>query len=147
MTSAANLSHPRLTVSPPLWTDLVIVGAATICALVAWLTTRLSGVDLTVQVGGGLQHVTGLSVAITAIVASALGLVTLRIMERLMQRPLKWWTILVVAVTLVSAMGPLGATNLAAMGALIGLHAVVAAVVLVAAWRSHRAWTPKARAQ
>lgn len=128
--------------SPPVWLDLVAVGAATVCALVVWGTARLSGVDLTVRAGEQLQHVTGISVAIVAAVAAGLGLVALRAMTRLLARPMKWWTVLVIAVAVVSALGPLGATSAAAVGTLIGLHAVVAAVVLAAGWRSRRGGSP-----
>lgn len=139
-TTTAHLAGRRT--SPPAWLDLVAVGAAIVCAVVVWATARLSGVDLTVRVGEGLQHVTGVAVVIVAAVAAGLGLIALRVMTRFFRKPLKWWTILVIAVAVVSALGPLGATSAAAAGTLIGLHAVVAAVVLAAGWRSRRGGSP-----
>lgn len=136
-TTAANTTGR--TTGPSLRFDLVGVGAATICALILWATATLSGVDLTVRTGEALQHVGGVAVGIFAALGAAVGFATLRVMERLLRRPLQWWTVLVAAVVVLSIpVGPLGATSLPAVGTLIALHVLVAAVVVAVAWRSRR---------
>ena len=130
---------PRSGRAHALWRlDLVTVAAAAICALVTWLPARLSGLTVTVRSGSQHQHVTGVAVVVAATLAAAAALGVLRVMERLSSRALGWWTVGVLGVLVVSSLGPLNATSAAAAGLLLGLHAVVAAVVLAAAWRSRR---------
>lgn len=120
-------------------TDLVVVGAAIACALVAWLfTAGLAGVDLAVVQGDQLRQIGGLAVAITAGVAATAGVISLRILERLTSKAVTVWTWAAVVVTLGSLLGPLSATSAAATGMLACLHGVVAAVVIVALRRSRR---------
>jgi hypothetical protein len=57
------------------------------------------------------------------------------LLERLTASVLRIWTAAVLAALLGSLLGPLEAPTAAAAGTLIGLHAVVAVVVLVAARR------------
>ena len=66
------------------------------------------------------------------------GFVVLRILEASMVRALEIWTVLAVGVTVLSLLGPLTATSEAAIGALVSLHAVVAAVVIASAQASRR---------
>lgn len=61
-----------------------------------------------------------------------------RILEASMARALEVWTALAVVVTTLSLLGPLTATSEAAVGALVSLHAVVAAVVIASAQASRR---------
>lgn len=123
----------------PWSTDLVTVGAAVVCATVMWIcTVRLGSVDLVVEVDGSVRRVGGAAVALTALVAAALGIVALRALERLTPRGLQIWTALAVAATTVSALGPFSAQDRTATGTLLGLHAVVAVVVIVSAHMSRR---------
>lgn len=134
--------RPRSSVrrGPPWWLDLVIGGAAVVCALITWLPARVAGADLTVRDGTPVGHqVTGPAVALAAAVAAAVALSALRILERITPRALRWWIGLGLLVLIASALlGPLGATSKVGVGTLLGLHAVVAAVVLVGGWRAHR---------
>lgn len=133
------VTKQRTRQSVPVLTDVVIVGAAVLCALITWfLAVWLGGVDLVVNTGAGDQQVGGVSVAVTAGVAALVGLIVLRILERITGKALPIWVVLAVVVTLVSLFGPLAATTAAAMGTLLTLHGVVAAVVIVAAIRSRR---------
>lgn len=135
-TVQTTLSRPA---SPPWSTDLVSAGAAVVCALVTWFCTAyLAGLDLAVRRGDEVQQISGLAVALTAAVVSLGGLSVLRLLERLTPRALTIWTVLAVVVTLVSFLGPFGATTTAATGTLLSLHAVVAAVVIASARASRR---------
>lgn len=126
----------------PWRVDLVTAGAAAVCALVLWAAvTLLGGVDLLVRAGDGqVREVGAVAVALVAALAGLVGLGVLRLLERHSPRALRTWTWLSVVVLAVSLLGPLGATTAAGTGTLVALHAVVAAVLLVAAHRSRRAW-------
>lgn len=127
----------------PWSTDLVIVAAAVVSALVAWLfMARLAGVNLTVATGDTVQDVGGLAVAVSAGVGALVGVVGLRGLERLTPQALRIWTAVAVLVAVGSLLGPLSATTVTATATLIGLHAVVAGVVIVAARRSRRRNSP-----
>ena len=125
----------------PLSVDLVVVGAAVVCATVLWATVALwGGVDLEVRSGGTVREIGGAAVAgVTALVA-VLGMGLLRLLERRTARAPRTWTVVALAVLAVSLLGPLGATSAAATGTLLALHAVVATVLLVAAHRSRAVW-------
>ncbi|XSS42869.1 DUF6069 family protein [Propionibacteriaceae bacterium Y1685] len=126
----------------PLSKDLIAVGAAVVCALVLWGTWALLGdSDLSVRNGNQTTEVGGVAVAVFTAGIGLLGVGALRLLERVTPKALTIWTILAVAITLISALGPLGATSVAAMGVLLGLHAVVAVVLIVAVHRSRRTWS------
>jgi hypothetical protein len=124
--------------SPPLSADGWGVVAAVVSALVAWGSARLADVELAVERGGDVQEIGGVAVALVAGVSALLGLTTLRLLERRTSLALPAWTGLAVLVTLVSLLGPLGATTAAGTGALLSLHGVVAGAVIAAAHASRR---------
>ncbi|MFD1827035.1 MULTISPECIES: DUF6069 family protein [Mumia] len=138
--STVSTPRTRPTAARVPWTvDLVIVAAATVCAMIAWtFASKVAGVELTVEAGDGVQEVGVAAVAASAAAGALLGLLILRLLERLTARALPIWTALVIVGTLLSAVGPTAARSPAATGALLSLHAVVAVVVLVAAHRSRR---------
>lgn len=131
--------RPRTRV--PWLTDLSIVVGATVSSLVAWLClAQLAGVDLEVGSGGSVREVGGLAVAVTALLTSLVGVLVLRVLESRGTGGLRTWSVVAVVVTLVSFLGPLGATTGAAKGALLALHTIVATVVIVGAHRSRAAF-------
>jgi hypothetical protein len=139
MTTTDLLDQAPRTRRVPWRVDLATAGAAAVCATVAWLFVAvLPGVALVVRTGGRTQTVGGVAVALSAAVAAFVGMVGLRLLERLTHRALGVWTALVVLVALVSLVGPLGAVTATAGWALVSLHAVVTAVVLAAGHRSRR---------
>jgi hypothetical protein len=138
MSTSTRTSLSRPGASPPVSADLWGVVAAVVSALVAWGSARLSDVELAVERGGDVQEIGGLAVAVVAGVSALLGAATLRLLERRTSRALPVWTTVAVLVTLVSLLGPLGATTAAGTGALLTLHGVVAAVVIVSAHASRR---------
>lgn len=125
----------------PWLTDLSIVGGATVSSLFAWLClAQLAGVDLEVDSGGSIREVGGLAVVTTALLTSLVGVLVLRFLESRSVGGLRTWTVVAIVVTLLSFLGPLGATTGAAKGVLFALHTIVAAVVIVGARRSRIAF-------
>ena len=123
----------------PWSTDLVIAAAAVICTMVMWLcTVQVGGVNLAVVNDNEVRHVSGVAVALSAGLAAILGLIALRGLERLTPKALPIWTSVAVVAVALSALGPLSATSSEVAGTLLGMHGVVAAVVLAGAWRSRR---------
>ncbi len=124
----------------PWSTDLAATAAAAVCALVTWtFVAWLPGLDLTVTLGGQVNRVGPVSVAVASAVAALAGFTLLRLLERLTARALRVWLVIATVFALLSVAGPLGAagTRTAAL-ALVSLHAVVASVVIAAGWRSRR---------
>lgn len=137
MDTSAPTSRTPAARRTPWATDLAIVAAAVVTALVDWVfVVRLADIDLAVQQGDTVRHVGGAAVALTAGATALAGVALLRFVERRRPQPLRLWTVVVLVVLAVSLLGPLGAQTLAAGGALLSLHAVVATVVLVAGTRS-----------
>lgn len=117
--------------------ELVAAVAAPICALVAWLLlVVVGGVDLSVAMGAGVKQVGWIEVALTAAGAGLVGLLALRLLRRFTTRARGIWTAVAVVVLVGSMLGPLSATNAAALWTLVALHAIVAAVVLAIGWRA-----------
>jgi len=135
--SQPRTSAPRRTVT---WsTDLVAMGAAVVCVLVMWLCLSVwGGVDLAVSQNGQVREIGGVAVVLSAAVAGLLGVGTLRLLERSTRHALRIWTVLAIAVTLISALGPLAATSAAATGVLLAMHAIVAVVLIVSMHRIRR---------
>lgn len=120
-------------------TDLVIVAAAVVCALITWaFATQVGGVDLQVLTGGERRTVDAVAVILIAALGGLAGMLTLRVLERFTPKALPIWLAIAVVVALLSMLGPLAATSPAAAGTLVALHGVVAAVVIVGAVRSRR---------
>jgi hypothetical protein len=120
--------------------DLTVVAGALVVALTAWtLWTQAAGVELTIQSGDEVQRVGLGSVAVVAVVVSVAGVLLLRVLDAVLQRGMRWWTVVACSVTVVSMLGPLGTTTATAGVALASLHLLVAAVVVVGVRRVHRA--------
>lgn len=136
MSAASTALQHRIRPGVPWSRDLVVVAAAVVCAWVTWwLAVTAGGVDLVVSAGPGVQRVEGAAVAISAGVGALAGMLTLRALEARTSRALRIWTVLAVLALLVSLLGPSSALTPVSKGTLVGLHAVVA-VVVVAAHRS-----------
>jgi len=113
--------------------NAITVTGAAVGALALWLVeTRLIGVDLAVRTGDVVQPVTGVSVVATALVAGLAATLSAWLLTRLAPRRCRTvWTVLASAVLLVSLLGPLGATSLAAVVSLVGLHLLVGLALLL----------------
>lgn len=111
--------------------------ATVVCAVIAWVfVVKLPGVDLSVLLAGERRHIGLSDIVIAATVCSAAGVILLRVLERRVKNPLRLWSVIAVLVAVGSMSGTGSAVSSAATAALISLHAVVAAVVIAAAWRS-----------
>ena len=139
MPSTARTADPAVRNHIPWATDLVITGAAVICAMVMWLAAvQLGDVDPVVAIDDEARRISGASVAVSAAVAALVGLIVLRGLERFGSRGLRAWTVIALAAAALSALAPLSVTPVETRGTLLGLHGVVSAVVIVGARRSRR---------
>ncbi|HMQ38031.1 MAG TPA: DUF6069 family protein [Micropruina sp.] len=123
-------------VRAPWTTELMAAGAAVAAGLLGWLLlVPLGGIEIAANMGGAVKTVGALDIAITAFGAGVIGLLALRVLERLTARALTVWTVVAVAVLAVSFVGPAMAVSTPAMWALVGLHVLVAgAVIAVGRW-------------
>lgn len=119
----------------------VTVLAAMLAAVLVWtLIVPVFGVDLVVSTVGGTMRVTAVAVAGTALLAGAAGWALLAVLEHLTRSALPAWTIVAVAVLVISFAGPLASGNSVATASLIVLHLVVGSVVVLGLRRSARRW-------
>ena len=123
------------------WRTIGVVAlAATLCASLTWLVVGpWAGVAMEVHDGGGATHEVGLGAVVlsTPLIAGAGGAL-LRWWQGRSARALRHWTILAVTVAVLSLITPTSAVSPADGMALVSLHAVVAAVVIVAFRRAGR---------
>lgn len=108
------------------------VGGAAVAALVVWaVAVPLAGVALTVRMGGGPQEVGPVSVVVASLVIGLAGWALLAVLERVASRPGRVWTVVALAVLVLSLLGPLGgAVGGGAMSVLIVMHLVVGGVLV-----------------
>lgn len=120
-------------------TELVGAAAAVACVLVLWATlVPLGGLELAADMGGSVKQIGVLDIALTAFGAGLVGLLALRVLERFTGRAVTIWTVTALVVLVLSYGGALMAVSTAAMWALIGLHSVVAAVIIAVGVRTRR---------
>ncbi len=118
--------------------DVAIVAIAAVASLVTWdLWTQVAGVDLAARSGADVREVSAGAVLVTALVVAVAGVLLARLLVRVVEAGLVWWTVLAGAALLFSMVGPLEATGLAAGVGLASLHLVVGAVVLFGVRRVH----------
>ena len=118
--------------------DHTISVLATGLAGLTYLGWRALGSDLAVRSGQDTHQVGLVSVLVTAAVVSVAGLGLLRFLERRQPRALRTWTVIAGAVWLVSLLGPLGAADPKSGAALVSLHLIVGAAVVLGAWSTRR---------
>lgn len=138
MTTTSPTTRPRTGIP---WTDdAAAIAASVLCALIAWFfVAELPGVDLLVDAGGQVRQIGASDVAVAAAVSSLAGFCFLRLLERITVRALTLWTVIAIAVALLSMFGTAAAMTRTSTFALVSLHSVVAVVVIVAARRSRSA--------
>lgn len=116
-----------------------VTGTATLCAIIAWaFVGPIAGVTLAVHDGAGAREVGVVSVIVSTVLIAAAGGVLLRWWQRRSSNGTRNWSILALAVAVISLLGPTGADTLPAGMALVSLHAVVATVVIIGLTRSRR---------
>jgi hypothetical protein len=121
-------------------TRVLTVTVAATAALVLWaVAALLPGVDLTVRVGGRVQPVGPVAVAASGLVAGLLAWALLAVLERLLTRPGRTWTVLAVVALVLSLAGPLGSgVGTANRLVLAAMHLAVAAVLIPGLRRTTR---------
>lgn len=109
---------------------LVVLGACVAASALWAVAVPLAGVDLAVD-QGGTEMTVGPGWVVAASLATGLtGWALLAVLERSAARGGRIWTVIAVTVLAISALGPLGAIGAAATLTLLGMHAVVAAVLI-----------------
>jgi len=134
MTSTATPRNSRSTIGR-IRERVLTVAAAVVAAVLAWLVAvPIVGIDLLVRPGGGAAQQVGLgSVVTVSLLASLLGWGLLALLERLVpRRAMTAWTVVAVVVLMLSLTGPLtAAANAAVAIALVLMHLVVGAVLIM----------------
>lgn len=111
---------------------LLVVTAASAAALALWaLAAPLAGVDLAVRQGGSDQAVGPVPVALASLLAGFAAWALLAVLERFTARAGRIWTVTAAVVLALSLLGTFGAVSTAATLALMGMHAVVGAVLIL----------------
>ncbi|MDP9866745.1 MULTISPECIES: DUF6069 family protein [Streptosporangium] len=115
------------------------VAGATAAALVLWaLTGPVAGIGLSVRLDGAVQPVGPAAVATASLLAGLAGWALLALLERILKRPGRTWTVIAAVVLALSLAGPLGAVDTASTVVLAGMHLIVAAVLIPGLGRSVR---------
>ncbi|MFD8559583.1 DUF6069 family protein [Streptosporangium canum] len=111
---------------------LTVVGAPA-AALAVWaLAVPVAGTTLTVRMGAGTQPVGPGSVLVVSLLVGLAGWALLAVLERFASRPGRIWTIVALAVLVLSLFGPLGsAVGIATMLVLVLMHLVVGTVLVL----------------
>ena len=109
---------------------ITVIGAAA-AALALWIVAvPLAGVDLEAGQGDGAQQVQPFMVVAGPLLAGFAGWALLAVLERRTSRAGRIWTVTAAAVLAVSMLGPLGGAGAASKLVLLGMHLVVAAVLI-----------------
>jgi hypothetical protein len=118
----------------------LVVTAAVAAAIALWLLADpLAGIDLAVQSGGTAQRVGFGAVIFASLFAGLAAWALLAVLERFLARPRRTWTLVATVVLALSLAGPLtGAADATSGIALVALHLVVGAVLIVGLRRSAR---------
>lgn len=119
-------------VTSPLRRRALVVAGAIAAAIVPWLVAQLTGTTLEVDMAGQAPPVIGLpQVLIVAVVASLAGWGAVEVLSRITRRAAAAWTVLSVAVLVVSLLPIISADISAGVGAyLAAMHLAVAAVLI-----------------
>jgi hypothetical protein len=132
---------PELTAAAerPTWRTRVLgLLAATAATLAVWLIADpLAGVNLTARTGAGTVPIGPPPVVVVTLLAGLAGWGLLAVLERYTRRPARTWTIIALAVLIMSLAGPLGnGVGTASKLVLASMHLVAGAVLIPVLARS-----------
>lgn len=118
----------------------VIAAASALCATLTWtvIGPPLGGVDMTVHDQVGTRDVGVLAVIVSSLLVAFVGGALLRWWQPRTPTGTRRWTIAALTVAVLSMVGPTSADTLQDGMALVSLHAVVAAIVIVGLTRSRK---------
>jgi hypothetical protein len=118
---------------------LAVLGAAG-TALAVWvIAVPLAGADLAVRMNGETQSIEPGSVVASTLIAGLVGWALLAVLERVVRRPRRIWTINAFVAFALSLAGPLtSGADATTTVTLIGMHLAVAAVLIPALGRTAR---------
>ncbi|MFI5925816.1 DUF6069 family protein [Micromonospora sp. NPDC051543] len=137
---SAEASVPRARASASRVRDRAIaVAVAVLAAVAVWSIATLAGAQLTVDQGTGPRDVTVLAVVLNSAIAALLGWGLLAVLERFRASAITIWTAIALAV-LVLSLVPASLVDASAgtRVALVLMHLVVGAVVIVGFRRGAR---------
>ncbi|MEV0387055.1 DUF6069 family protein [Nonomuraea sp. NPDC050643] len=111
---------------------LTVVGAPA-AALAVWtLAVPVAGTTPTVRMGAGTQQIGPGSVLVASLLVGLTGWALLVVLERFASRSARIWTIVALAVLVLSLLGPIGsAVGIATMLVLVLMHLVVGTVLVL----------------
>jgi Family of unknown function (DUF6069) len=142
MSSKTSTPAASRTQRPTQRTRLLAVAGAAAAALAVWaVAVPLTGIDLTVRIGGGsdTQQIGSGEVVLVSLLAGLAGWALLDLLERFTSHTRGIWTASALVVLAVSLLGPLGGgVTTAARVALTGMHLAAAAVLIPLLARSAR---------
>lgn len=126
------VASPPASHTPVARKRLAAVAGAVVAALAVWMVASpLAGVDLEVRSGDTTQVVGAAPVLFVSLLASLLGWGVLALLEKRAARARSIWTVLAVAVLVLSLGGPLSSgVTTAAKISLALMHVAVAAVLV-----------------
>ena len=118
---------------------LAVLAASAAAAALWVLAVPIAGVDLAVHMDGRTQSIGLASVVGVSLVVGLLGWALLAVLESRTRRAIGIWTVVALAVAVLSLAGPLTSAATGGAGAvLVGLHIVVAAVLIPVLRRTSR---------
>lgn len=109
---------------------LTVLAAMSAASLLYAIAGPILGINLEVRVGTGVQTVEGLTVVVSSLVVGLAGWGLLTVLRKLTAHGSTSWRVVASLVLVVSLLGPLGATSLAAGAVLIAMHLVVGGLLL-----------------
>lgn len=110
----------------------LIVGVAVAAALLVWLiAVPVAGIELVARSGSGTQAIGAAQLAVVVAIVGLAGWALLEMLERRTKDPVRNWTATALIVLVLSLVGPLGANTAGGALALVTLHLVTAAVLIV----------------
>jgi hypothetical protein len=115
-----------------------VVLGATIAALIAWTSLHLGHADLAVHSGGDVRQIGAVAVGVTTVLVGLAAWGLLALIQKRTARPLRVWVPIALAVFVISLLGPLSGVTFSDKAALAGLHASVAAILIIGMSRAGR---------
>lgn len=122
---------------------LTVLAEMSAASLLYAIAGPLLGINLAVRVITGVQTVEALTVVVFSLLIGFAGWGLLTVLRRLTIHGTTVWRVVASLVLVVSLLGPLGATSMAAGVVLVAMHLVVGGLLLGALpYRPHCACTP-----